>query len=731
MNVHVPTREKVRYHAARWVWVLVLALVAHVSFPSSAADVAPLLEPGARTDKEIIAPFNFVVSKSEDELQRESEELAASAKPIYEFRQHAYDSATTTMAAFFSAVDAAADQGPQAVIRAAGEFGVPVNLQEAAYLTKGGKRRALQQALVRLFDRTLAQGVTGPGVLTVEQSRELIVRRGSSESSVQRDQVLTFAQYLNRAKQLHPDAGSSVGDVLYLKLVRQFFRPTLIPKQLETERRRNELRGSVDPSKYIVRAGDRIVGPHEIVTNEAHERLVALHQELLRRGAATTYSIRGVLGPLLRDALIIAIFWVLLLFYRRETYTDLKQVALIGGLFAALLGQAGLVARFYPLHPEIIFMPFLAMMMTVLFNGRVSMIAAMILSVVIGLQPVFHDLPATFLCVVGGVTAALSVKTLRSRSNFYAPVLIIAAGYLSGALALGLASGWPIEEIGLRGLWGALNGLVSAGLTFFLLPVAESVTHITTDLTLLELSDPSRPLLRRLSLEAPGTYAHSVAMANLVEAACNRIGANGLLGRVGCYYHDIGKVKNPLYFVENQIPGNNPHDRLKPLQSAQIIKAHVTDGLALAREADLPDALAAFIPEHHGTTEITYFLDKAKKIDGAQARNPEDFRYPGPKPRSMETAIAMIADSVEAALRVLDDLTPQKIEEAIDHIVRTKVNAGQLDEAPLTLQQIEQVKAAFLVVLSGMYHNRIDYPESSGGIGAAWQPPPATARTSR
>ncbi len=721
-----PTRDQVRYHAARWLWVPALALVAHLAFPSSAADVAPLLEPGARADKEIVAPFNFVVNKSEDELQREAEELAASAKPIYEFRQRAYDSAATTMAAFFSAVDAVADQGPQAIMRAAGEFGVPVTLQEASYLAKSGKRRAMQQALTRLFDRTLAQGVTGPGVLQVEQSRELIVRRGSTESSVQRDQVLTFAQYLNRAKQLHPDAGSSVGDVLYLKLVRQFFRHTLIPKQLETERRRNELRGSVDPSKYIVRAGDRIVAPYEVVSNEAHERLVALHQELLRRGAATTYSIRGVLGPLLRDSLIIAIFWVLMLFYRRETYRDLRQVALIGGLCAVLLGQAGLVARFYPAHPEVVFMPFLAMMMTVLFNGRVSMIAAMILAVVIGQQPVFHDVPATFLCVVGGVTAALSVKTLRRRSNFYAPVLIIAAGYLSGALALGLASGWPIQEIGLRGLLGALNGLVSAGLTFFLLPVAESVTHITTDLTLLELSDPSRPLLRRLSLEAPGTYAHSVAMANLVEAACNRIGANGLLGRVGCYYHDIGKVKNPMYFVENQIPGNNPHDRLKPLQSAQIIKAHVTDGLALAAEANLPDSVAAFIPEHHGTTEITYFLDKAKKSDGGQARNPEDFTYPGPKPRSMETAISMIADSVEAALRVLEDLTPQKIEEAIDHIVRTKVNAGQLDEAPLTLQQIEQVKAAFVIVLSGMYHNRIDYPESSGGIGADWQP--ATAR---
>ena len=718
----LPTMDQVRYHGTRWAWVLGLALVANITFPSSAADVAPLLEPGARADEDIVAPFNFVVNKSEDELQREAEELAASAKPIYEFRQRAFDSATTSMRAFFDAVDAAAEQGPQEIIRASRDFGVTVTAQEAVYLAKGGKRRALQQALSALFDRTLALGVTGPGVLQVEQSREIIVRRGSNESSVLRDQGLTFAQYLNRAKALHPDAGSSVGDVLYLKLVRQFFAPTLVLNRLETERRRNELRGSVDPSKYIVRAGDRIVGAHEVVTNEAHERLLALHQELLRRGAATTRSIRGVLGPLVRDMLILSIFWVLLLFYRRETYREQRQVALAGGLFGLVLLQAAAVARFYPEHPEIIFLPFMAMMMTVLFNGRVSMIAAMILSVVIGLQPVFHDMPALFLCIVGGVTAALSVRTLRRRSNFYIPVLVIATGYLVGALALGLASGWPVQEIGLRGVWGAMNALISAGLTFFLLPVAESVTHITTDLTLLELSDPSRPLLRRLSLEAPGTYAHSVAMANLVEAACNRVGANGLLGRVGCYYHDIGKVKNPQYFVENQTHGVNPHDRLKPLQSAQIIKAHVTDGLALAAEAGLPDVVAAFIPEHHGTTEITYFLDKAKKTDGGQPLNHDDFVYPGPKPRSMETAIAMIADSVEAALRVLEDLTQQKIAEAIDHIVRSKVNAGQLSEAPMTLQQIEQVKAEFVRVLSGMYHNRIDYPESSGGLGADWQP---------
>ncbi|HEV2749276.1 MAG TPA: HDIG domain-containing protein [Gemmatimonadales bacterium] len=720
--MRLPTRAQLAYHGSRWAWVPGLALLAYLVFPSSATNVEPL-SVGTLADRDVVAPFTFPVNKSDQELAREAEELAGTVKPIYQFQDRALDSARTAMLAFFSSVETAADQnGAAAILQAAKGEGFALSAPEAAYLAKGGKRHGVEKALTELFDRTLALGVTGPGVLQVEQSPELIVRRRSGEQSVARDQVLSYAQYLTRARAVHPDKGSSVGDQLYVRLAGHFFRATLVPNTLETERRRDELRRSVDPSKYIVRAGDRIVGAREVVTNEAHEKLAALHADLVRRGAATSRSLGGVLGPVLRDSLILGIFWVLMIFYRRETYHERRQVALIGGLFGLVLLQAAIVAHFVPEHPEIVILPFMAMMLSVLFNGRVSMIGAMIVSIVIGQQPVFHDMPALFLCVVGGVTAALSVRTLRSRSNFYVPVLIIALGYLVGALALGLAGSWTIPEIGLRGVWGAANGLVSAGLTFFLLPVAESITGITTDLTLLELSDPSRPLLRRLSLEAPGTYAHSVAMANLVEAACNRVGADGLLGRVGCYYHDIGKIKNPQYFVENQTRGNNPHDRLKPFQSAQIIKAHVTDGLMLAREAGLPEAVAAFIPEHHGTTEITYFLDRAKKSgDGGSAR-PGDYAYPGPKPHSAETAITMLADSVEAALRVLEDLTPKKIEEVINHIVRTKLNAGQLDEAPMTLRQIDQVKQEFVRIISGMYHNRIDYPESSGGITASWQP---------
>src|SRR5207245_6097886 len=216
-----------------------------------------------------------------------------------------------------------------------------------------------------------------------------------------RDQGLAYAKYLARARQLHPDKSSSIGDAVYLRLASHFFRPTLVPNTLETERRRDELRRSVDPSKYIVRAGDRIVGAREVVTNEAHEKLAALHADLVRRGAATSRSLGGVLGPVLRDSLILGIFWVLMIFYRRETYHERRQVALIVGLFALVLLQAAAVARFVPEHAEIVILPFLAMMLTVLFNGRVSMIAAMTLAALTGLQPGLHHIPAPPSCIDG------------------------------------------------------------------------------------------------------------------------------------------------------------------------------------------------------------------------------------------------------------------------------------------------------------------------------------------
>jgi putative nucleotidyltransferase with HDIG domain len=268
--------------------------------------------------------------------------------------------------------------------------------------------------------------------------------------------------------------------------------------------------------------------------------------------------------------------------------------------------------------------------------------------------------------------------------------------------------------------FGVVNAVCCVLLAVALLPIAETFTGIETDLTLLEWSDLNRPLMQRLSLEAPGTYAHTIAIANLAEAACRAIGANALLARVGAYYHDIGKIAKPQYFVENQAKGRNPHDSLRPGASAQIIRDHVEAGLMLAAQERLPKALRAFIAEHHGTGSITYFLEKARKSEG-DVGNADDFAYPGPLPQSAETAVVMLADGIEAATRVLADPTPEKIRGVVEHIVKQRMEQGQLRDAPLTLRKIEIIKAEFARVLVGMHHNRIEYPATAGGVTSGFR----------
>jgi len=258
--------------------------------------------------------------------------------------------------------------------------------------------------------------------------------------------------------------------------------------------------------------------------------------------------------------------------------------------------------------------------------------------------------------------------------------------------------------------WAGGNAVASAILAMGLVPVFEWFTGITTDQTLLEWANPTAPLLRRLSLEAPGTYAHTINVANLAELAANGIGAHGLLCRVGLYYHDVGKVLKPHYFVENQHEGRNPHDKLKPDASAAILIEHVVEGLRLGKEAKLPKVVQRFISEHHGTQLIAYFYHRAKENLRENNVDEADYRYPGPKPQSKETAIAMVADSIESATRVLQEPTPERVRDLVDGIIESKRQDGQLDEAPLTMREIGVLKDTFVMVLSGIYHHRIDYP---------------------
>jgi len=417
------------------------------------------------------------------------------------------------------------------------------------------------------------------------------------------------------------------------------------------------------------------------------------------------------------------LFGVLLLLMRPEIYRSARHVVVFAAGFAAVAAVAGFLAREQDPRIELIPVALPVFLYAVLYDARIAAVAAMTLAVLVGSQPSLTGSEALAFCFVGGVASALAVRRIRSRGRAYGFVAIVAAIYAVAAAVSGLLSSDPVAHIAASAAMGAANAVVSAALAMLILPAAETFTRATTDLRLLELSDPNRPLLRRLAAEAPGTWAHSLALASLCEAACNDIGANGLLARVGCYYHDVGKLSHPSYFLENQPPGTrNPHEGMRPAESAALIRRHVEEGLALGHEYGLPEAVLAFIPEHHGTSEISYFAEKARDAEPDAVLPPEIFRYPGPNPRSAETAVVMIGDGVEAALRVLDEPTPATIDQAVGHLIRQRIEAGLLLEAPLTMRQIEFVRRAFVRHAAGMRHARIDYPEDAGGISADWTP---------
>ncbi|MEJ7809037.1 MAG: HDIG domain-containing metalloprotein [Gemmatimonadaceae bacterium] len=718
--VAIPTRTpQVAHHARRAGLLFAVAIATYILFPAAPAVDIPIFEVGSVATDNVIAPYAFAVPKPGDVLARERDEAARSVRPIFVYAPAALDSSLRALDHFTELVHGAAAArqgraGVASIVRAGAAAGVTLSIAEAEYLATPVRRAGIVDAVRRALERWLPGGVV-PTSAAEELRGDITIRRGPDARDAAAESALTFAALLGRARALAPTPHSATSDALFVKLVTVFFHPSLVPDRAATDRRRQDQRSAVDVDRFQVRTGEKIVGAHEVVGREEHEKLRALRAAVQDR-AISTGSAGRVMGATLYNALVLLIFGVTVLLFRPQLYKAFRSMALFAMLFVLVLLGAALASRVQPDHmAELVPIALAAVMCSVLFDPRISMIAAMILAVLIGGQGVFRGTNALFINMIVGSAAAISVRVIRRRDQSYYSIIVIALSYMLAALAVGLTLEWEWREIWHSGLWGGANALGSVALAMILIPLAERFTRITTDLTLLEYSDLNRPLLQRLMLEAPGTHAHTMRVANLVEAACNAIGANGLLGRVGTYYHDIGKLKKPLYFVENQPRGRNPHDALKPVMSATIIRNHVREGLELAAQSHLPPAITSFIPEHHGTGSISYFLEKARERGDAEPSAAE-FQYPGPIPQTAETAILMLADGVEAATHVLNDPAPERIREVIERIVRLRIEQGQLRDAPITLKQIDQIKEQFARVLIGMHHNRIDYPAASGGV---------------
>ena len=698
-----------RDHLLRWGLVLLVALVTQLTFPSPDVVTIPAWQVGARADRTVVAPVSYVVRKSDEEIAREQAERAQTVPPVYRFDATARDSAVAALKEFLSLVEAAAPSGPGIVARAGDSRLVSLSPDEAAWLARSPARGRMADSLVRFVTTVLSEGVADAGQVRGESSESVSLMRGDQERLVPRSSLITFSDFVERSDRAAVPDADALGQRVFRRIAASFYRPTVVFDQDLTASRRGQRRLGVDSLRYRVIAGEAIVNSGDRVTPEIHDKLVSLRERLRQLGPTDVLS-RGFAGGLLADILLLSPFWLLLMLYRRETYADWREMAFLALLLiATVLLSRGVIAAF-PDRTEFLPLPLAILVIAMLYNGRIAVVAALSMATLLGQQWLLKSTPAMLFGVVAGTAAAMSVRAIRRRSRVYVTVGLLACAYALGSIAAAVQLGWTESQLVESLFAGYVSAVVSVSLAMLLLPFAESATHRTTDLTLLELADPSRPLLRRLAVEAPGTWAHSVSMANLCESACTVIGANGLLARVGCYYHDIGKLSRPQFFVENQSPGTNPHDRLVPEESAAIIRSHVIEGMQLADAARLPDSVAAFIPEHHGTSEIRYFLHRA-----SEGRDPADvdtaaYRYPGPRPRSRETAVVMLADSVEAVVRTLQKPGPESVRAAINEMVGQRIASGQLDDAPLTLRDLDAVREEFARVLTSQFHSRVEYP---------------------
>jgi hypothetical protein len=363
-------------------------------------------------------------------------------------------------------------------------------------------------------------------------------------------------------------------------------------------------------------------------------------------------------------------------------------------------------------------------LVTLLANGRIAMVYAAFAAILFGAQNAW-ELPVTLWALMVQWAGIYAITSYRERSALLRAGLVVGGAGAAVALAVEAIAHtrepWPHSVFGaaLAFVGGALGvGLIVS----FVLPLLEGVFRVLTDIRLLELSNVSNPLLSQLAMKAPGSYNHSLVVGTLAEEGAKAIGANSLFCRVAAFYHDIGKIRKPEYYIENQ-HGVNPHERLQPSMSALIISAHVKDGIRMAREQRLPEQIVDIIPQHHGTRLMTYFFEKAKKQASAGSEvNDDDFRYPGPKPQSKEAAIFMLADGVEAAARTIEEPTPSRLKEMIHQIASRIVLDGQLDSCDLTFADLDKIEQAFHRALVGMYHHRVDYPGFDFGRSKSERP---------
>ncbi len=540
-----------------------------------------------------------------------------------------------------------------------------------------------------------------------------------SDASLVRD--LTQARALLRQNEFELTAVQGTQKLKLIGFLEDRIEPTVRFNEDETRLREELAMEQVPPVLIQIRKGHKIIRAGDPVVAQS----LMILQELKNQEQATQATDEFV-GLLLLALFFVFALWRYLLSYHEKPEEVPGRFMLAALILVAHLGIAkihALLAEFFSQSLTIqalqdasnfywiIPVSFGSILLVLLTGGQLAILYSLPASVFIGLMT--GELAMGVFTVVSSLTAVYALRHYRERSAVGRAAVMVGLVNVLAALGLQLHTGsfqWGVFSV--RTSLALLSGIISTMLASLLLPLLENLFKMTTDIRLLELSNLNSPILRRLALEAPGTYHHSLNVGVLAEAGAEAIGANPLLARVGAYYHDIGKLKKPEYYVENQIYMANKHEGLSPSMSSLILASHVKDGKQMAREIGLSPDVAALIPQHHGTKLMSFFYQKAKQAARSTDTEvkEEEFRYPGPKPQTREAAIMMLADQVEAASRTLQDPNPGQVRSMIRRLIQGTIQDRQFDECDITTRDLDQITRAFERVITGMYHHRVDYP---------------------
>jgi len=685
---------------------------------------------------DIMAPFQVAIAKTPGELDEERQEAANAIPIIIEYDQITVDSAISRFQQFMNAANSAhrrlrAMQGQDSTADPL-LTGLHYSLQATImrrfpYVDTSVVGRLLHDSSIVMARDIVTEALQNSayfygvipdlGMLPPVKTPSAVIRIGNREIYASKDKLLDphRANLAFRAVLKQRTLRSAFDVDLYYDLGRPFIVANLTVNNEEMQIRRAKAMSEVQEYSEIISAGDIIVWAGSKVT-EREERILEeiFRQERVTMGQESWY--RPLIPVMARLLLILTAFIILysyLYYFNRQVYSSnpkLLAIFMIYGLELALIYLARMIGLNMDLSFYIFPIAILPIMLTVLFDAQIGIINAFILALLLGILHRFN-FSLVMMTIIVGVVAVYSTRRVRHRSDFFKCALYLAITYTLLILLIETIRLSPNDDLMSRIGQGLFASVVAPLLAMSILPVFESLFGFTTDLTLLELSDMNHPLLKRLALEAPGTYHHSILVGNLAEAAAKAINANPLMARVGAYYHDIGKMEIPEYFVENQLGIKSKHDKLTPTMSALILSSHVKKGRILGEEADLPDEVLNFIEEHHGTMTMTYFYNKAKEM-GVEEPNLDEFRYPGPKPQIRETAIVMLADTVEAASRTLAEPKPARLLNLVQNIINDRFQSGELEECPLTLADLADIRESFVQILIGVFHHRVEYPKN-------------------